>query len=81
MSIWIALEIDTGGPEPARVTESRNYTHNVQPMWFEALGEAVRHSHAGVPAGCAGIEDGGPVLRGGGMSFDGLPAYTWDRDG
>jgi hypothetical protein len=29
--IW--LQIDTGGPEPATVTEGRNMTSNVAPMW------------------------------------------------
>lgn len=36
MSYDIWLTIDTGGSEPAQVTEGRNMTSNVAPMWRKA---------------------------------------------
>lgn len=33
MSYDVYLSIDTGGPEPALVTDGRNMTSNVSPMW------------------------------------------------
>lgn len=36
MSYDVWLEIDTGGPEPAAVSDSRNMTSNVAPMWRKA---------------------------------------------
>jgi hypothetical protein len=44
--VW--LEIDTGGPEPAVVSEARNMTSNVAPMWRLA-GADLAH-FAGMPA-------------------------------
>lgn len=38
MSYSIYLEIDTGGPGAATVHEVGNYTSNVTPMWYKALG-------------------------------------------
>lgn len=38
MSYDVWLQVDTGGPEPARVGESQNYTSNVSDMWRKALG-------------------------------------------
>jgi hypothetical protein len=35
------MEIDTGGPEPARVAEIGNYTRNVSPMWRKAMTHAA----------------------------------------
>jgi hypothetical protein len=52
--VW--LTIDTGGPVPAIVTESRNMTSNVAPMWRAA--GAQLHDFHGEPANlCA------PALR------------------
>lgn len=36
MSADVWLEIDTGGPEPSPVCESRNITYNLTPMLAEA---------------------------------------------
>ena len=38
MSYDVYMVVDTGGTEPAYVTESRNYTYNVSPMFRAALG-------------------------------------------
>lgn len=38
MSYDVWLEIDTGGNEPATVAECGNYTSNVSPMFYAALG-------------------------------------------
>lgn len=56
MSYDIWLTIDTGGPEPAAVTEGRNMTSNVGPMWRLA-GADLAEFH-GKPAG-----DCLPLLR------------------
>lgn len=37
MSLHLALTIDTGGAEPARVWDGWNCTRNVNPMWRAAL--------------------------------------------
>lgn len=42
MSYDIYLSIDTGGAERAAIVEGRNYTSNVSPMWFTALGRPLR---------------------------------------
>jgi hypothetical protein len=54
MSYDVWLEIDTGGPERASITQSRNMTSNVAPVWRAAFcdvalfdekqaGDCVRH--------------------------------------
>lgn len=49
MSYDIWLTIDTGGPEPARVGDSWNYTSNCAPTW-RAAGADLAEFH-GKPAG------------------------------
>jgi len=39
MSYDLYLEIDTGGPERAVVSDHWNYTSNVAPMWRKAMPE------------------------------------------
>lgn len=36
MSYWVTLTIDTGGPADVGVTEGRNMTSNVAPVWRAA---------------------------------------------
>jgi hypothetical protein len=40
MSLWLSLEIDTGGPEPVELW-SMNMTHNVNPMWRRLFGVSI----------------------------------------
>ncbi len=41
MSLDLALQIDTGGPELAEVWSGWNYTHNVGPMYVVTLGTTL----------------------------------------
>lgn len=52
MSYDVRLEINTGGPRPASVTETQEPTYNLAPMFREALGVPMRD------------RDGGPCLDG-----------------
>jgi hypothetical protein len=38
MSYDVYMEVDVGGESPSRVSESFNYTSNVNPIWTKALG-------------------------------------------
>lgn len=42
MSYWTWMEIDTGGPENAAVTDSINSTSNHSAIWSKALGMRFR---------------------------------------
>lgn len=40
MSWRVYMEIDTGGPEPYKIDDDYlNYTYNVSPMYYDAIGE------------------------------------------
>lgn len=59
--IW--AEIDTGGEQPARVTESFNYTYNTSPMlyavgidWHELTGKPISEALPVLDAGIASLE-------------------------
>lgn len=63
LDVWLWMDLDTGGPEPHRVTLcDMNITHNVAPMWrlagvYEALYEAHGQTAAGtLPALRRGVE-------------------------
>lgn len=56
MSYDIYLQIDTGGPEPALITDGRNMTSNVAPMWRLA-GADLAEFHGRTAADCL------PLLR------------------
>ena len=53
MSLSLALQMDTGGPEPADVygCDDWNYTHNVNPMWRQLFGMTLGDLLAGKRAG------------------------------
>lgn len=51
MSYDVWLEIDTGGEEPASVSESLNCTYNCGPMFRKALGGSGIHDLGGKVAG------------------------------
>jgi hypothetical protein len=53
MSADVWLVVDTGGPEPAEVTEGRNITYNLSPMLREA-GFPGHKAMQGAPASEAG---------------------------
>ena len=68
MSLDLALAIDTGGPEPARVWGEWSCTHNVTPMWRAALptgeslgafleGKTAAEALPGLRAARAAMED------------------------
>ena len=38
MSWDFGMEVDVGGKEPATLKYDRNYTYNVSPMFYEAMG-------------------------------------------
>jgi hypothetical protein len=38
MSWWVGVEVDTGGPEPAQLSD-RSVTYNYSPLFHEVLGE------------------------------------------
>ena len=68
MSLDLALVIDTGGPEPARVWDEWNCTHNINPMWVAALpsgqtlgafleGKTAAEALPGLRAALAAMED------------------------
>lgn len=56
MSYDIWLEMDTGGPEPARVTEAWNYTSNCGQMWRTA-GADLADFHGKTAADCLPVLD------------------------
>lgn len=66
MSYDLYLEIDTGSDCMTTVVDVGNYTSNVSPMWFKALGERLAEFHGrnageSVPLldkGIAAMEDG-----------------------
>lgn len=51
MSYDIWLEIDTGGEEPARITDGWNYTSNCGPMW-RAAGADLAQFHGRAAGDC-----------------------------
>jgi hypothetical protein len=52
MSYDIWLEIDAGGAEPVSVFDVGNYTGNVSPMWYKALGFSLGDLHGKLAGDC-----------------------------
>lgn len=74
--IW--LEVDTGGPEPASVGESWNYTSNCVGMWC-AAGIDLGECHGRDAGGCAeGLEAAIATLKAEPDRFRAMnPANGW----
>jgi hypothetical protein len=53
VSYDVTLSVDTGGKEPAYLTDvlDENYTYNVSPMFYDALGEGGLNGLHGMDAG------------------------------
>lgn len=70
MSYDVWMTIDTGGPEPAAITDGYNYTSNVSPMWTRALGRSLKELD-----GMLGSEAAPLLLDGYQAIMDNLPEY------
>lgn len=69
MSWDFSMEIDAGGPEPACILSDLNYTYNVSPMYYEAIGEdGIGGLHGKAGADCI------PILRGAIAAMEDDPA-------
>lgn len=49
MGYWLRLEVNAGGEHTVDVFEA-NFTRNITPMWYEALGKHLRDYHGTLAA-------------------------------